>query len=249
MPFTLLHTRYQSAGIVPPPYAHFYELTARPGATGGVQVDFSITYIDRETLDEEDITGEGFTLTDNFSWSGTLGGAWLTVLETLVVATALDPFNEARLGDADAFLEVTIEQNETKTSGTPTHTDAFLYPVQELIQATYEAGGKEKPFELRYCHYRQQQDLELLVQAVFADRHLTLTVVENRREDRRTLPWAMLKPLMGRVFAHDYDPAESLAKPPRRDGHFLNIGAAEWYDIHALPDVQQAMTELMAPVK
>ena len=246
MSFSSLRIRFQSAGMIPAPYTHFYELTARPGAKEGVAIDFSITYTDREELDEEDITGEGFTLTDDFAWSGQLGSAWLPVLDSLVAQTKLAPFNEVSLAEDDDFLEVTIDRGQgSSQTGTPADADEFLYPIQELIQAIYEAGGKEKPFELSYLSYQRSGDTEVHLQAQFATRTLRLVTIQQRQEQRRTLPWNRLQPLMSQVFAHDYIPGEGVAKPPKRDGYYLNVTGDEWYDIGELTDVQEALNALL----
>lgn len=244
MLFDSLTVRFQSAGMIPPPYAHFYTLTARP--TGQrLAVNFSITYTDREELDEEDITGEGFTLSDDFAWAGELGTAWVSVLDGLVKQTKLEPFDENALGEEDDFIEVTVSHhNGQPRPGTPADPEAFLYPIQELIQAIYEAGGKEKPFELIYLRYQRTGDLELRLTASFAERSLRLSRRENQRDQPKTLPWTALQSIMGVVYAHDYHPDDSLPRPPKRDGHYLNLGGDEWYDITTLTDVQQALERL-----
>ena len=244
MSFTALTIRFQSAGMIPPPFTHYYTLTVKPTASHALHVDFSITYTDREGLDEEDITDEGFTPSDNFSWAGTLGPAWLPVIERVVDQTRLKPLHEADLSEKDDYLDVTITPNpggRSPHTGTPTDADAFLYPVQELIQAIYEAGGKENPFELSYLSYGQSGDHEVHIQASFANRSLDVITVQNRQEQRRKLPWEALHSLMATVFAHDYNPEDGLAKPPKRDGHFLTIGTGMWFDVSALPAVCRAL--------
>ncbi|MBO0929639.1 hypothetical protein [Fibrella aquatilis] len=244
----LLKIRFQSAGMIPPPFTHYYTLEAKSTAANALHIDFSITYTDREELDEEDITGEGFTLNDNFSWAGTLGRAWLLVVENLVEKTRLKPLREDELSEKDDFLEVTMattgSNGKPPQPGTPTDADAFLYPVQELIQAIYEAGGKEKPFELSYLSYAQTGDRELHIQASFANRDVQVITVQNRQEKRKTMPWEALNPLMANVFAYDYNPEDGLAKPPKRDGHFLSIGTGVWFDISPLTEVYQALEKI-----
>ncbi|WP_375445885.1 hypothetical protein [uncultured Fibrella sp.] len=246
MSFVSLHIRYQSAGMIPAPYTHFYELTARPAGMSGLQVDFAITYTDREDLDEEDITGEGFTMNDNFAWSGQLGTAWLPVIHNVVSTTKLGPFDESTLDEDDDFLEVTIDSGyDDPEVGTPVNVDVFMYSVQELIQAIYEAGGKEKPFELSYLSFQRSGDAEVHLQAQFATRVVKLITIQNREEQHRTLPWEQLRTLMSTIFAHDFIPGEGTAKPPKRDGHYLDIGGDEWYDIGQFDDVHEALTDLL----
>lgn len=247
MSFVLLHIRFQSAGMIPAPYTHFYELTARPAAgLTGLQVDFSITYTDREELDEEDLIGEGFTLTDDFAWSGQLGAAWVPVVHKITSDTKLEPFDETRLGEKDDFLEVTIDTGfDDPEVGTPADAESFQYAIQELIQAIYEASGREKPFELSYLSYQRSGDSEVHLQAQFATRTVLLITVQNREEQNRTLPWEQLRTLMSVVFAHDYIPGEGTPKPPKRDGHYLDVGGDEWYDIGTFDEVHETLAGLL----
>ncbi|XWW45405.1 hypothetical protein JYG30_22160 [Fibrella sp. USSR17] len=246
MSFAALQIRFQSAGMIPAPYTHFYELQARPVGKNGLQIDFSITYTDREDLDEEDIVGEGFTLTDDFSWSGQLGSAWLPLIDRLVTTTKLGPFDETALDEEDDFLEVTIDSGTGQPIvGTPTDPEGFLYAIQELIQAIYEAGGKEKPFELSYLSFQRSGDSEVHLQAQFATRTVKLITVRNGQEQNRTLPWDQLRSLMSVVFAHDYIPGEGTPKPPKRDGHYLDVGGDEWHDISTLDEVHEALVALL----
>lgn len=245
MSFAALTIRFQSAGMIPPPFTHYYTLEAKPTAKNALHVDFSITYTDREGLDEEDITDEGFTLSDNFSWSGNLGSAWLPVIDQVVEQTRLKPLHESDLSEKDDYLDVTItpttQNGQSSRTGTPTDVNAFLYPIQELIQAIYEAGGKENPFELSYFSYGQSGDREVHIQASFADRSVAVITVQNRQEQRKKLPWDALQPLMATVFAYDYNPEDGMAKPPKRDGHFLTIGTGVWFDISSLTEVYRAL--------
>jgi hypothetical protein len=246
MPFSAFTVRYQSAGMIPPPYTHFYTLTLRPTPDKLLAVEFAIDYTDREELDEEDITGEGFTLTDDFSWSGTLGAAWTPVVERLLKRMKLKPFDETALGEADEYVELLLTTTtQGEQVGTPADVEVFLYAMQELIQAIYEAGGKEKPFTLIYLNYTPTGDLELRVNASFAERTVSLTKRRNRQEQTQPLPWEHLRQVMSTVYAHDYSPDESLPRPPKRDGCYLNpSGGDEWYDIGRLPDVQRALEGL-----
>ncbi len=245
MAFVSFHIRFQSAGMIPAPYTHFYELTARTYGSA-LQIDFSITYTDREELDEEDIIGEGFTLTDDVSWSGQLGAAWLPVVDKLVSTTKLGPFDETKLDEDDDFLEVTIDTGfDDPEVGTPMDAETFQYTVQELIQAIYEASGKEKPFELSYLSFQRSGDSEVHIQAHFATRTVRLITVKDGQEKSHSMPWGQLRSVMSRVFAHDYIPGEGSAKPPKRDGHYLDVGGDEWHDISTLDDIHVAFAELL----
>ncbi|GAA4395622.1 hypothetical protein GCM10023187_02770 [Nibrella viscosa] len=240
-----LQIRYQTALITPAPFAHFYTLSARSAFKEYLHTDFSITYPDRDDLDEDDITGEGFTLEDDFTWSGRLSKAWLQTVEGLVSKTALEPFDEEELPDNEDFFEVSLETADGQTrKGTPADRDAWTYLVQELIQAIYEAGGKERAFELTYLNRQRNEETELKLTASFAERTLKTESMQNRRTRSRSIPWSELQSIMGAIYEVEYDPEEALYERPDRNGHYLNLGGDEWYDIGNQPSLQQLFTRL-----
>ena len=58
------------------------------------------------------------------------------------------------------------------------------------------------------------------------------------------MPWDALQALMSTIYAYDYNPEDSLAKPPRKDGHYLSMGTGDWYDIGAFTEVHRALGRL-----
>ena len=145
MSFTQLQVRYQTARSLPAPYAYFYTLTARPVANGSVQVDLSITYPDRDDIDDDELLAEGYTRDDDFSWSGRLPNAWRQALADLVDKTRLQPLDEDALGEDDEFWGMHVESdNRPAQVGRPRNPDDWQYLMQELIQATYESGERER---------------------------------------------------------------------------------------------------------
>lgn len=233
MSFNTLQIRYQTAAIMPGPFAHFYTLTLTPTPQQTLQTEITIDYPDREELDDEDIIGEGFTLDDNFAWQGTLPQTWLNAVMPLTVNPKLKPLNEDDLGENDDFFEVTLETADgPKKAGTPVDRDAWQYLAQELIQATYEAAGREHPFELIYLDNTQVSTGELRLTASFARRTLS---VETTPGQPRTLPWDELQRIMSQVYSAEYNPDEALLNRPKQDGRFLNMGTDEWYNISDQP--------------
>ncbi|WP_128543559.1 hypothetical protein [Larkinella soli] len=229
-----LEIRYQSAQSVPPPYSNFYTMIGRTDPSGGLAVAFSITYTDRDEIDEDEIIGEGFTGDDDYAWTGTLPGAWQRPLEDLIGKTRLRPFDEDRLGTNDDYFQVTIEmEGKAVETGSPARQEDWIYLAQELIQAVYEASGKEKPFEMTYLEKRGSQRSETRLTAWFSKREAQLQVRQGERNQSDTLSWAELRSLMEIVYAVDYDPDSALPGPPKQDGQFLNLGTEEWFDLSA----------------
>jgi hypothetical protein len=233
MSFKSLQIRYQTARSLPAPYTYFYTLTITTVTANAIQVELAITYPDRDDIDDDELIAEGYTRDDDFSWSGRLPKAWWESFAALVRKTRLQPTNEDELGEDDDFWAITIETDGgNKTNGKPAKADDWQYLMQELIQASYEAIGRERPFELIYLNLSGQQgDLELRLTASFAERTVNITTVENRHEQTKTVPWSTLQHVMSQVYNYDYDPDDAQLKRPKRDGQWLNLGTEEWYEV------------------
>lgn len=233
MSFKSLQIRFQTARSLPAPYAYFYTLSLTKVAGNAVQVDLEITYPDRDDIDDDELIAEGYTRDDDYIWSGQLPKAWFESLANLVGKTRLQPINEDELDEEDDFWDITFEvDNGDKSQGKPAKPDDWQYLMQELIQATYEAVGRERPFELVYVSIGSQPgEQEVRLTASFAERTVKITSVENRREQTKMLPWSTLQHVMGQVYNNDYDPDDALLKRPKQEGQWLNLGTEEWYDI------------------
>jgi hypothetical protein len=246
MSFKSLQIRFQTARSLPAPYAYFYTLTAKPIGSDGLQIDLAITYPDREDIDEDELIAEGYTRDDDFTWAGRLPKAWLQTVDQQVSKPRLQPLDEDALSEDDDFWDITIVTSPgEQQQGRPTKPDDWHYLVQELMQAAYEAIGKERPFELSYLNLNSQKgDVEVQVTASFAERSVKVISKQNRQEQAKTIPWTALQRLMTEVYRHDYDPDEAQLKRPKRDGHWLNLGTEEWYDISTLPTLSKALQNL-----
>lgn len=233
MSFKSLQIRYQTARSLPAPYAYFYTLTIYKIAGNAVQVDLAITYPDRDDIDDDELIAEGYTRDDDYIWSGQLPKAWWETLANLLRKTRLQPINEDELDEDDDFWDITIETDSgNKTQGKPAKADDWQYLMQELIQASYEAVGRERPFELIYLNISGQQGIqEMHLTASFAERTVKISSIENRREETKLLPWSTLQHVMGQVYNNDYDPDDAQLKRPKQEGQWLNLGTEEWYEI------------------
>ncbi|WP_080239818.1 hypothetical protein [Spirosoma rigui] len=244
MSFTTLQIRYQTARSLPAPYAYFYTLTGKP-AGHALQIDLAITYPDRDDIDDDELIAEGFTRDDDFSWSGPLPGAWQQAFTDLVGKTRLQPLDEEELGEDDDFWEITLTGKTGQQSGKPANADDWQYLIQELIQATYEADKRERPFALEYLVIdNRAPGRDLSLTASFVDRSVTVRDSRNARDGERTLPWATLQRVMSTVYSVDFDPELTLDRRPKTSGHWLNLGTEEWYDITRFKDLTAALVKL-----
>lgn len=245
MSFNRLQIRYQTARSLPAPYAYFYTLTAQPVAPDAIRIDLAITYPDRDDIDDDELLAEGFTRDDDFSWSGQLPKAWLEAATTLIAKTRLQPLDEDGLDEDDDFWNITVEAGGASKQGNPTSADGWHYLVQELMQAAYESTGRERPFELTYLNLGSQPgDKELRLTASFAERTVEVLSIQSGQESTQTLPWATLRRIMHKVYEHDFDPGEAQFNRPKGDGHWLNLGGEEWYNVGDLPALIKLLGEL-----
>ncbi|GAB2540747.1 hypothetical protein [Spirosoma aerophilum] len=246
MSFKSLQIRYQTARSLPAPYSYFYTLSIQTVAANALQIDLAITYPDRDDIDDDELIAEGYTRDDDYAWSGRLPKAWWEAIGNLVRKTRWQPINEDELGEDDDFWDITLEtESGNKASGQPAKPDDWQYLMQELIQATYEAMGRERPFDLIYLDLNgQPNELELRLTASFVERSVKIVRVENRREQSKTLPWSTLQHVMSQVYNYDYDPDDAELKRPKRDGQWLNLGTDEWYDISTYRAVSKMFREL-----
>lgn len=230
--FDKLEIRYQTAMVVPPPYAHFFTVILRASADKRLTVELTMTYTDRDELEEEEITGEGFSLNDDYQWSGQLPAVWVQTVGELLRKTQLKAFDEDKLTDNQEYFLVTIEQKtQGGQSGAPSPRTEWQFLSQELIQAVYEVSGKEKPFEAMYLEIEGGSRTEARLTASFGRREVRLETRRNDQNRTTTLPWKELKAMMEVFYGVDYNPEEALATPPRKPGRYLNLGTAEWYEL------------------
>ncbi|RCR66291.1 hypothetical protein [Larkinella punicea] len=229
--FKMIEIRYQTALVVPPPYAHFFTLQLHPTNDGRLSINLTMTYTDREELDEEEITGEGFSMNDDYQWAGHLPAIWEQTVSDLARKTQLKTFNEEKLSDNQDYFLVTIETYaQGSQSGTPSQRSEWQFLSQELIQAVYEVSGKEKPFEATYLEIESGNRTEAHLTASFAGREVRLETRRANQPQAKTLPWKELKALMEVFFAVDYNSEEALLDVPRKPGRYLNLGTPEWYE-------------------
>lgn len=245
MLFKKLQVRYQTARSLPAPYAYFYTLTARSVAANALQIDLSITYPDRDDIDDDELIAEGYTRDDDFAWSGQLPKAWLQTLTGLVDKTRFTELDENELGEDDEFWEISVETDGASPKrGKPKNADDWQYLMQELIQTTYETTARERPFSLIYLDIDKQTELDIRLIASFAERTVQVSRRQQGREQTRTVPWSALQRIMGEVYSHDYETEEAQLKRPKRDGQWLNLGTEEWYDIQPFGDLSKLFKSL-----
>jgi hypothetical protein len=220
--------KYETESSIPAPYAYFYHLKAAFDADTRLRVEYQLHYLDRESLSEEEITGEGFTMDDNFSWKGSLPGIWNEVVRQLFAGTALRPGSGS---EHEAFFEMVVEDiRRGKQEGEPVNRTEWEYTAQEMVQAIYEIAQREMPLQLQY----KRVDADGTYKKLSLTLHFSTRQVDIQQESAAgkttfTVEWHQLKGLLRTVYMPDYHPAQAQTKEPGQPGSFIDIGDGFWY--------------------
>ncbi|WP_247235127.1 hypothetical protein [Telluribacter sp. SYSU D00476] len=217
---------YQTAPVVPAPYSYYYTMRITPADGAGVHVQFDMKYLDREELDEDEIIGEGFTLNDDFSWQGDLPQVWATELNSIL--THSQYVEEAEDNELEEFIEVVLTQQGDAESGSPEDKETWAYFLQELMQAIYEAAGREKQFEMEYLRISNKKETCISLNASFVNKTFS---VQLDKQPREQLAWKKLEDVMGTVFKAEFVPDQAYESRPNQDGVYLTTGDGLWYKL------------------
>lgn len=200
---------------IPPPFAHGYTMTIyKNGETW--EVKFQLEYLQRDSLEEEEILEEGFTGDDDFSWTGKLPEVWVQELDRLLQRTK---YASERLEGAPNHLF--LEYVNNGKSGFPENFQEWEYLLEELIQAIYELAERELPFMLHLMNIKQGVDLKL--QAKFANRSFML------KGGKHPFPWDQLKVVLGQIENLDINEVPK-AKPGTK-GYWLTFDGEQYFEI------------------
>lgn len=207
---------YQTQEL-PPPYAFAasFEI-ALDLDRENVEIAFQLVYLDREDLSEEELSDQGFTGDDDFSWQGYLGKKWIPILSSL---KSLEYLTEPR---EDSYLHVVIDGVE---KGFPAVAQEEV--IQELIQGVFESAKRETPLKIQ-----------------IADKHLNLTALTWEFGPRRFLigqqehNWEKSRSLMQLCYSLEFDEDSVFDKPVPDSINFQET--LEWLKI----DTSQTKVEI-----
>ncbi|MPR36477.1 hypothetical protein [Salmonirosea aquatica] len=222
-----IRIKFQTAAGLPAPYSYFYtlQLTFEGKKLG---IDLELHYLDRDELDEEMILEEGFSLNDDYSWVSTLPQTWQTELTTMM--DKLVPMTSEEVGENENYLVVEIQLRTDKVAVfTPNDRPAWDYFQQELIQAIYEASGKERAFEMEYLEIEARNELRIQVDASFVNRNFSVKINDAPAS---SLNWKWTKEVMETVFKADFLPVQNPDEEPRFSGKYLAVGDGVWYEFN-----------------
>lgn len=217
--------KYQTAENIPAPFAHAIEING--SFNQELELSFELTYLDREELTEDELFDEGFSLADDFSWSGTLPKVWSDV-----VFGSLKSANELFIKSLEPHQDFWQVDFNGK-SFYPKNTDAFKYLIEELQQAVYEKAGREASLKLTFLKNQSDENIEVFVSASFVERKLQLvrTNLNSGLSETKVLAWNELNFILKNTFSGEFEAEFAQSKKPLHKGLFLNAGDEIWYEV------------------
>ena len=218
---------------LPAPYRHQVRATLHRRSDGW-EVDFSIRYLDREGLSEEELLEEGFSLDDDFAWQGELPQAWVDHAAYAVNITTF-PKDQDAVEKLEPYVLIThLKEDGTKEIKIPAETGYWEYFLQEIMQAVYELAGLERPLEVSYREVSKGVDpVQVNLQASFAGREAAVFVQHGDREPvgRQAINWESVKDVMRLIYQYEFDVMRAKPNQPKKRGAYLFLGEGGWLPI------------------
>lgn len=218
--------RYQTAPVVPAPFANFQTMKLQLVSEDDLSVDFSIKYTDREDLEEDEILDEGFTMNDDFSWKGAVPANWIKEFQKIYTSSKIIRQREEK--EFEDFVEIEIEEDDKRVTVYPVDKERWVYFMQEFMQAILETSGRELPFELTYLDLDAQPASEVSLKASFATKVFTMS--ENGGPDK-LLDWGFLQKVMDTVYRAEFVYDNASENKPKKGGKYIYTGDQLWYQL------------------
>ncbi|MCE7068545.1 hypothetical protein [Dyadobacter sp. CY326] len=218
--------RFQTASVVPAPYSHFYTLKLDIASKDELTVDFDIKYLDRDDLDEDDLLDEGFSTDDDYAWKGNVPAIWIKQFQDILAASKI--IRKREESEFEDFVEIELEENGKMVTIYPVDKERWSYFLQEFMQAVFEAGGREKPFELTYLEIDGEKQSQLDLRASFAEKSFTVT---KSNGPVKNLDWTQLQKIMDTVYKAEFVPDNASDKKPSKKGKYITAGDGLWYQL------------------
>ncbi len=198
---------YQTQQL-PAPYAYAAVMTIDTKNQGMLDVEFSLEYLDRDELSDDELHAEGFTRNDNFEWKGEITNQWRDEVE------GLKDLSYKQEPHSDVYLHVAIDE---KSLNFPEQIDQADMLFQELLQAILEKAELEAPLSIEIILDKRPYKLIW----VFSERLIKVNGEESKE-------WKSGRTLLKTIYGLDFASAPQSKKPGNSS---INLGEGLWYQI------------------
>lgn len=193
---------------LPPPFAYAAVMKIVIGQNMN-DIQFDLSYLDRESVSEDELRAEGFTDNDDFSWKGEIGTNWNDEIRIFKQSE----YNENP--DPHTYLHVEIDAIPL---GFPEDIKQMEILFQELFQAVLEKAQIEAPLLISCSIDHDKYDLEWN----FVER----TLYCNGRSINNG--WEEGRLLLKQIFSFDFEAFQVKSKIGKNS---INPGDGQWYDL------------------
>ncbi|MCF0070085.1 hypothetical protein LZD49_06350 [Dyadobacter sp. CY261] len=189
-----------------------------------LRVDFDIAYTDRDDLSEDEIYDEGFSTDDDYKWRGDLPAIWIKEFENIFESSKIIRRREE--SEFEDFIEIELDENDKRVTIYPVDKERWSYFLQEMMQAIFETGGRENPFELSYVEIDNESKTTIDLKASFAKKEFTLS---KNAGTVRQLDWNQLQKIMDTIYKAEFVPDNASENKPTKRGKYITAGDGLWY--------------------
>ena len=212
-------------GPIPPPFCYRYNFMISTIEDEKHEVDIEIDYYDRDEISEDEIYNEGFSMDDNFHWSGDLPQIW--VQEIINKLNTSNWKKQMTLRPGETGMMVKIDTDQSAEDLEPADLRIWEVFVQEIIQACFELSEREAPLHIEFIRNDSAKHRkQLKITYSFALR--TVGLVTNS-ETEKTLSWENGRKLLKYIYGIDYLPENGISKAPTAKGSYISPGDGLWY--------------------
>ena len=217
----MVNIKFQTSALQPAPYAYALQLDLKEGSGKTLAYDLDIEFLDRDSLTEEEILEEGFTLSDDLQLKGQLPQTWLEELRILLSRTERTDKDELEENEDLWYLDT------GKDPFYPKNPRQWADFTEQIRQAILEDSGLEKPLEITLTEVTPGGKNTTVIHGSFARQ----TLVMEKDGTRKSLKWNQLNALLRDLYSGDlhYELAGNRLK--NAPGIYLNFGDEYWFEL------------------
>ncbi len=217
----MINIKFQTSALQPAPYAYALQLDLKEGKDKTLAYDLEIEFLDRDSLTEEEILEEGFTLSDNVKLNGQLPRTWLEDLKMLLSRTERTDKDELEDNEDLWYLDTGTE------SFYPKNPRQWADFTEQIRQAILEDSGLEKPLEITLTEISAAGKNTTVIKGSFARQ----TLIVEKEGARKSLKWGQLNALLRDLYSGDLNYDQATTRLKNAPGIYLNFGDEYWFEL------------------
>lgn len=216
----MINIKFQTSALFPAPFAYALQLDLKAGDRKTLVYELDIEYLDRDTLTEEEILEEGFTLSDDVQVKGELPQVWLEEVKLLLSKTEKTNKDELEESEDLWYLDNGKEQFY------PKNVRQWADFTEQIRQAILEENGLEKPLEITLTEISAAGKKTTVIRGSFARK----TLIVEKEGTRKSLNWNQLNTVLRDLYTElRFDLATTRLK--NAEGIYINFGDEYWFEL------------------